>query len=157
MGKSFKKVGDWDKLRYLSVSLRQGLMTASNISVKRFGLIAEKIAKQHISSQDLPWAPLSQEYKAGKKKHGFSEKILVRTSTYFQSITAWSEGLSGYAGVKKGVREPDGEEVADIAKIHEYGSSKHPARPLWQPTFEEAFNKWKASETPLHIYKRKNL
>jgi hypothetical protein len=155
MANGIRKFGDWNKLDVLSKTLRTGLVESCHISVKLFALSAEKIAKEHISKQDLGWKPLSAQYAKSKQKKGFSEKILVRTSTYYQSITSWREGFSGYAGVKKTVREPTGEMVADIAKIQEYGNSKTPSRPLWQPTYKEAITKWRLESTPLHIYRKK--
>ncbi len=176
-----KKIGNWNGARALVNSLASDLDKACAISAKRFGLIAEGIAKEHISKQDLGWEPLSEDYrnqKIGKygrtRKDGGrdkrfkkqrSENILVASSTYFQSITSWADtygrGYTGYAGVDKKVTYSgnDGNmRVADIARIHEYGNDKTPARPLWQPTFKEAFEKWKATSTPIHFFKKsKNL
>jgi hypothetical protein len=159
-----KKIGNWSGVREITSSLQSDLTNACNVSAKQFGLIAEGIAKEHISKQDLPWAPLSEDYVEQKKKKGLSENILVATSSYFQSITSWAEGMNGYAGVKKKVYNEDGEEISDIAKTHEYGTSiagrnknvTIPARPLWQPTIKEAFFKWQKVATPVHIYKKKH-
>lgn len=162
-----KKIGNWRGVNDIISTLASDLDDSCKKSAMQFGLIAEGIAKEHISNQDLPWPPLSEDYVEQKKKKGLSENILVATSTYFQSITSWAEstgiGHTGYAGVKKKVVNEDGEEVADIAKTHEYGTSiagrnknvTIPARPLWQPTIKEAFTKWSAVATPLHIYKKK--
>lgn len=162
-----KKVGNWKGVNNVISTLANDLDDSCRKSAMQFGLIAEGIAKEHISKQDLPWPALSEDYVEDKKDAGLSENILVSTSTYFQSITSWAEkqkGYIGFAGVKKRVLNKDGEEVADIAKTHEYGTSiagrnknvTIPARPLWQPTIQEAFTKWSAVATPVHIYKKKH-
>jgi hypothetical protein len=158
-----KKIGNWDGTRSLIGHLASDLDNACSLSARRFGLIAEGTAKGHISKQDLGWDPLNEDYAEQKVNEGLSENILVATSSYFQSITSWADKYTGYAGVKKKVYNEDGQEIADIAKTHEYGTSiagknnniTIPSRPLWQPTITEAFQKWKETSTPLHFYKKK--
>lgn len=134
-----KKIGDWDKVRMLIFRLGDECEQAQQISLKRFGLKAEGLAKAHISNQDLGWNSLNPEYLARKIRKGYSENILVKTSSYFQSITSYVVGDTVYAGVKKIVKDKNGVEIANIARIHEFGSlsSGIPARPLWRPTLEE--------------------
>ena len=107
--------------------------------MRQIGLEAEKTAVEYLQKQDLGCKPLSERYKALKKRKGLSEKTLIATSTYFQSITSWTTKQAIYVGVKRNVKNKDGEEVANIAKVHEYGSVKRniPARPLWKPTLVE--------------------
>lgn len=126
----------------------------NTIELKRIGLQAEKKAVLHLRNQDLNWKPLSERYR--KRKTGersrtrndggrdrrfkkMSEKILIATSSYLQAITSWVQKETAYIGVKRGVKNKDGQEIGNIAKIHEYGSIARniPARPLWKPTFEE--------------------
>lgn len=154
MGASFRKVGDWDKVQGLVGNIGKEMIEARDTSLKRFGLKAEKIAVTHISLQDLHWQPLSPKYLAEKIREGYSENILVRTSTYFQSITSWVEKETAYAGVKRDVVDKDGQLVADIAKLHEYGSKSGaiPARPLWQPTFDEVLKWHKLENMPEKIF-----
>lgn len=174
-----KKIGNWKGVNEMVTSLARDLEDSCKKSAMQFGLIAEGIAKEHISKQDLPWAPLSEQYreqkigKYGRKrkdgdrdrrvKKQRSENILVSTSTYFQSINSWADSqgnsYTGYAGVDKkaSYKGEDGDmKVADIAKIHEYGNDKTPARPLWQPTIQEAFKRWSEVATPVHIYRKKH-
>ena len=133
------RVGDWAGVANMVAHLTEEMNKAKELSLKRWGLKAERVSKMHISSQDLGWKPLTPAYKATKIRKGLSENILVATSSYFQSITSFVEGDTVYAGVKKEVKNKDGEVIADIAKLHEYGSQSGqiPARPLWQPTFSE--------------------
>ena len=96
-------------------------------------------------NQDLGWKALNKDYKDHKKRKGLSTNILVSSSAYFQAITSFTKGKRVNVGVKKAARDKEGNEIANIAAIHEFGSSKRniPARPLWQPTLEET-TKWLA-------------
>lgn len=136
---SFERTGDWNKVRRLIDNLTHELEKSQQIALKRMGLLAEKIAVTHISRQDLGWKSLDSKTISQKVKLGYSENILVRTSTYFQSITSYVKDNVAYAGVRKSVRGQNGEVVADIAAVHEFGSQSAniPARPLWQPTMKE--------------------
>ena len=137
--KSYHKVGDWRKVTASTKMLKREMEIARMMSLKRFGLKAEAIAKGHISRQDLGWAPLDPKYLAKKIKKGLSNNILIATSSYFQSITSYVILDTAYIGVKKQIRHDDGSFIADIAKLHEYGSDTAgiPARPLWKPTLNE--------------------
>ena len=138
---AFKKIGDWEKVERLIKAIKPEMVAAKNQSLMRWGLKAEGIAKKHISMQDLNWKPLKPETLAAKIRKGYSENILVATSSYFQSITSWADlpNNTVYAGVKKEARDEEGNVIADIAKVHEYGSlsGRIPKRELWGPTFEE--------------------
>lgn len=152
-----QKVGDWEKVERLINNIKPEMVASKNLSLKRWGLKAEAVAKKHISMQDLNWVQLKPETLATKLRKGYSENILVQTSTYFQSITSWQDATINntvYAGVKKQARGKDGEIIADIAATHEYGSKsgRIPARPLWQPTFDEVVRWHFASNTPEKIF-----
>jgi hypothetical protein len=107
----------------------------------------ESKATSHLKNQDLGWQPLSPAYLRWKLSHRgrgsrrLSEKILIATGTYFQSITSYIESpTSAFIGVKRGVaREADGSDVIDIASIHESREprTRIPRRPLWEPTYNE--------------------
>lgn len=131
--------GDWLKVTSITRSLEQLGQQAMAEGLAKTGLYAEGKSKKHISSQDLNWTPLKKSYKDMKSKRGFSTNILVKSSAYFQSITSWSKGKTVYVGVKKVARDKEGNEIANIAAVHEFGSTKRniPARPLWQPTLKE--------------------
>lgn len=154
---AMQKVGDWDKVGLLLANLAKEMEIARQLSLQRWGLKAEQIATKHISSQDLGWKPLDPKYLADKVRKGLSENILVATSDYFQAIQSWvdKKTATAYAGVKKQVLNSEGEVIADIAAVHEFGSKsgKIPARPLWQPTFKETVDWfWKSDYTPEKIF-----
>ena len=114
----FKKFGQWDVVGLICSNMKKEAELAARRSVRNFGLKVEALAKKHMSAQDLGWAPLGKDYKRGKMAAGFSGNILVRTSTYQQSITTWTEnnGMKSLAGVKRNVVDEEGEE---LAKLHE--------------------------------------
>jgi len=124
--------------RELDAELRQTTAQAAQL--------VESTAVGHLRNQDLGWTGLKAAYLArkktarGKGSRSLSEKILIATGTYFQSITSYVEGLVAFVGVKRGVaREADGTDVLNLARIHEEGApnANIPARPLWKPTFDE--------------------
>jgi hypothetical protein len=154
-----KKVGDWDAAAKMISSLEFYCVVARNISLRRFGLKAEGIAKQHISSQDLGWEELKPRTVAKKIRGGLSEKTLVATSSYFQAITSWVQTTHGTVciGVRRDTIGKDGQEVHEVARIHEFGSQAQgiPARPLWTPTLQEAVAWHQQVNTPEMILKKK--
>lgn len=145
---SLKKIGNWKGVEKFVNNLGANMDKARIIILKRWALKAEAIAKLHINKQDLNWTKLDPKTISMKVRKGFSENILVMTSSYFQSITSWVDGDTGYAGVQKKARNEKGEELADIAATHEYGSRSGniPARPLWQPTYNETIEWFKRSK-----------
>ncbi len=142
-------IGDWDLALQLTKNLKDEMEDAAAKGMKIIGLQAEKIAKMHISRQDLNWKPLNEEYKERKKKQGYSTNILVRTSTYFQNITTYTTKTTTFAGVRRAVTDDDGNEIANLAAVHEFGSAKAgiDKRPLWTPTFVEV-KEWIKKEKP---------
>lgn len=154
-----KKTGDWKKVEKLIGNLSKEMKDARDTSLKRFGMKAEALAKQHMSKQDLNWKPLSPVTVAGKVRAGLSENILVATSDYFRAITSWTDTGTGtaYAGVTRTVKNKDGKVIADIAKIHEYGSKNIPQRPLWRPVLAENLDWFPKSKSTPQVLFRKSL
>jgi hypothetical protein len=115
--------------------------------LRQLGLKGERLAKEHLQNQDLNWTPLNVHYlkrkqNTGKGKRRLSEKTLIATGSYFHSITSYTTARTVAIGVLRGVRNADGVEIANIARIHEYGSKKRniPARPLWSVVRNELSN-----------------
>jgi hypothetical protein len=137
---SLKRVGDWKKAQNIIGALSHEMVEARNILLKRFGLYAEGQAKKHMSAQDLGWKPLKAETIKRKIRRGESENILIATSDYFQAITSWQDESKGevYIGVTKEKKNSEGEVIADIAAIHEFGLGGMPKRELWHPVFKES-------------------
>jgi hypothetical protein len=127
------------QMRQFMRQFRDDINRVNNRSIQRVGLRMEAEAAKHLANQDLGWAPLSPRYLARKEKAGQSDKILIKTSTYLQSITSTVERGRVFAGVNKEAREADGQLVADIARVLEFGSLKRgiPPRPLWSVVLAE--------------------
>lgn len=138
---NIKKTGDWNAVAGMLNGLQKEIEIAAQQTTMQIGLHAEGLARKHMTNQDLGWQELKARTITVKSKRGGSDLILVDTSSYFQAITSWFDKAKGiaYVGIKKTVKNEDGEEIADIAKVHEYGSVVRnvPARPLWQPTENE--------------------
>lgn len=135
------KFGDWElvdkMIRNMPMAIQQGL----DKSLKQVSLKAERLAVKFIQTQELKWKPLSKQYLSRKAQQGLSDKILIATSLYIQSITSKVMGNVGFAGVFRKVRTREGEILADVAKVHEYGSIKRniPPRRLWGVVFKEMY------------------
>lgn len=139
-------MGDWGKLKMASRSLASDIKKAEVIALKKIGLKAESTAKEYILSQPSSWSPLTREYRERKERMRRSNKILISTSSYIQSITHKVDArvMVAYAGVtKKAVHKESKRPLVDIAKVHEFGSKARniPARPVWQPTMK-LVKKW---------------
>ena len=113
-----------------------------------------------MSNQDLGWVALQPETMAAKLRKGYSNNILVASSDYFQAITSFAPKGTDvvYAGIKKSAKNSEGSDIADIAKVHEYGSltGNIPARPLWGPTLKEVLKWLPSSNTnPAKIFEKR--
>jgi hypothetical protein len=134
-----EKVGDWDKVRRVVDALGPDITEVTRKTLIKIGLKAERTAVDIIERQDFPNKDLSVKYRRWKERKGLSEKTLIATSTYFQAITSWPSqtGKTVYAGVKRTVRNAEGQVVADIAKALEFGVPARgiPPRPVWKMTY----------------------
>lgn len=158
------KIGNWDTVTRMVRGLEADMLQASHSCLTKWCLKAEATAKLHMSAQDLNWTPLNPDYLQDKIRQGLSENTLIATSDYFQAITSYVSPMArgnnptGWAGVKKAVLNADGEVIADIAKVHEYGSRVRniPARPLWQPTYAETVSWIGATKSvqPTQVFKQ---
>jgi len=155
---ALRKAGNWGRVTNLIHRLGKEAERAQALSLKRFGLKAEGQAKGHISKQDLQWRPLKPSTIAQKIRKGYSTNILVATSSYFQAITSYVSDDTVYIGVRRSARSSDGVILANIAAIHEFGSTSGsiPARPLWKPTFLETLA-WHSKNNRPEIILIKNL
>lgn len=150
-----QKIGDWEKVGLMIANLGAEMKKARELSLKAWGLKAESFALKHMRDQDLSWQPLNPHYLASKIRKGYSENILIATSDYFQAINSWVEDDTAYAGVKKTVTNSDGDVIADIAAVHEFGAGGIGARPLWQPVFKETMDWFMTSDkTPIRIFEK---
>lgn len=134
---SIKLTGDWDKVGHLLLTAPKKIDKINQRSLKRIGLKAEKLAVKLIKTQSLSHARLNEKYLAAKVRQGKSNKTLISSSNYLQSITSITSDNVAFAGVSKNVKNKDGSSTANIARVQEFGSISRniPARPVWLPVF----------------------
>ena len=141
MGKSFKiqKYGSTKDIANAFNNLNKAVEEGTKEALMKTGLKGEQLAVKHMKSQDLGWQPLDEKYLARKKKQGESNKVLIASTTYLQSITSVFQGNKTFVGVKRDAKAENGESLVDIAYIHEFGSIARniTRRPLWQPVLKE--------------------
>lgn len=135
--KYFQRFGDWDKAKMLTGNLKKDIDASNKIALKQLGLEMERQIVKKIKSQPGAWKALTEKYLESKQKKGFSGLMLVRSSSLLQSITSYADNKQAMAGVKRGKKNPEGGDVANIAAIMEYGSVKRniPPRPFLVPVF----------------------
>lgn len=89
--------------------------------MKRIGVYMVNSVQKNFDAQGRPkkWAPLSENYRKWKTKHGFSDRILILTNTLRKSINYKASDFETrvFAGEKYGV-------------YHQTGTRKMPARPF---------------------------
>ncbi len=130
--------GDWGRLLNDLSTAPARLDRARRRALADIADRLEGAAVGHIRAQDLSWEPLSPKYLSWKIQRGYSENIYVKTATLFRGITSEVEEDRAFVGVRRGtIREADGTDVVEIARWLEEGTSRMPARPLWEPTVEE--------------------
>lgn len=132
------KFGDWDLVRNMTMKMGATIDQSLKQSLMQITSRAEMMAVRFLADQSLSWQPLSKRYLDQKERKNQSNKILIATSTYFQSVTSKVSGNVGFAGVLKKERDKDGNVIADIAAVHEYGSIGRniPPRRLWIVVFK---------------------
>lgn len=101
----------------------------------------KKTVMRNFEAQGRPtkWKPLSPRYRAWKKEHGYTDKILVRTGRLRQSINTryTNDEAAVYTGVKYGV-------------LHQTGTRRLPKRPFLVlpnedlPIYERIVHDWVA-------------
>lgn len=92
------------------------------------------------------WTPLSERYLAWKIKNKRDPRILISTKEYMQAIEIREEKQEGskgksrivyVVGLPDRIHQDSGLPFRKLARIHEFGTKRIPARPLWRPTQEE--------------------
>lgn len=129
-----KRVGNWTGARTVTEQLEGEIDKFAKKLLRDTAVKGERMSVKFLRDQSLSWKPLSSSYKQSKISQGDSEKILIKTSQYLQSINSRVDGNEAFIGVLRTVMSEDGMSYADIAAALEYGvkSKNLPARPLWQ-------------------------
>lgn len=133
--------GDWDRLGGALNRVARRLTTDTGKAIGKNLAKIERKVLDHVDAQDLKWEPLSEAYAKKKEALGLDPDTLRATNQMYENITTdQPDELHGAVGVTRGVRTKNGEEITEIALIHEQpddDGSKMPARKLWKPVFEE--------------------
>ena len=133
-----KKIGDWNgAIRFCSsmgYEVRKKAEKAQWDICKKL----KQIVIAHLLAQDLNWEPLSRKTRQNKKEN--KNLILIDTEIYLDNIKVWKESGAARVGVKKGVLYKRGDNTISLERVailNEFGTSRVPARPLWNPSIEE--------------------
>lgn len=134
-----KKIGNWDGAMRMFSQMGYRVKTVTLQSQKEICKNLKDRVIKHLMAQDLNWQPLAiltKEIKTRKNK----DLILIDTELYLKSITVYQVGLTWYVGIKKGIvyrRKGSFVSVDRVAILSEKGTTKQPARPLWEPSIAE--------------------
>ena len=87
-----------------------------------------------IASQSFNWRPLKPEYRLYKIKNRLDPRMMISTGEYINSIEV--NELDDQIGYSVGVPNRlhnSGLSLRVLARIHEFGTIRIPARPHWRP------------------------
>jgi hypothetical protein len=91
-------------------------------------------AKLVIEQQRYRHQPLNPDYRDRKEAEGYDTRILIRTGEYLESISWGVTHGRVWAGVpSRKIHEDSGLPLHVLARIHEFGTSTIPPRPVWRP------------------------
>lgn len=96
--------------------------------------------RRYVSMQPGSWPPLRAAYRMSKIRRGLDPRMLLATHEYVNSIgLQWikesGDGLEVYVGVPNVDHSDARMPMAQLGRIHEYGSSNIPSRPHWGPVW----------------------
>lgn len=139
-GITFSKFGDWTKAGTVLQSLAGRTNSVFVAQIEEDGELILKTMKDHIRSQDLGWASLSDSTVISK---GGDTTIYVETGTLrdglsVRRVRAVANGVTIFIGASPWKsHSPSGKSLNEIMMWMEYGTDKQPPRPLVRPTWEE--------------------
>jgi hypothetical protein len=129
--------GAWKKVRDWLGGVEEEKV--NDIVVDEMALLGAVIVRRvqgHIQAQDLPWAPLAP---ITIKKKGFSD-IYIEKGDYMVNIVTELEKRKSRTILRVGPSKliaRKGLTFQELATYLEYGTSRMPARPVWNPVFRE--------------------
>jgi len=141
-----RRFGNWDKAKQvlgsnLGARLAQALRQAT---VKNAMLLVREI-KKGITSQAPGGVPFARLAQSTIERKG-SSKALIDTGFLLASVTQLILGDKAFVGVLRGARNKEGDEMANIGAIMEYGATINhpngaviilPPRPFLHPVMEQ--------------------
>lgn len=131
--------GDWDKAHDTLIRISVNLRPMFEVRLLEDGNFVLETLKGHIDKQDLSWTPLSP-VTVLKKGHDtiYIETGALKNGLRVEKITSGKKNFSVFVGASNKVTHaPSGLLLSDLMIMLEYGTSKIPPRPLFEPTKEE--------------------
>lgn len=127
------------QLQRLESSLRFSFNdgVTKQLAAKAAKELQNNITTRHFASS---YKPLNKNYAKWKRDEGFGNKFWRKTGELFSAITRWKQSgkiNSWIAGIPSGIRNSDGEEIAEYAKDNEFGRGNIPKRSLFRKTVKE--------------------
>ena len=95
--------------------------------------------KTKLENQVFNHEPLSPSYRQSKIDRRLDPRILIATHEYIDSFVAERDenaapGVIQFrCGVREGIHSSSGMTYSLLARVHEYGRGRVPARPHWRP------------------------
>lgn len=95
--------------------------------------------REKILNQGFSHIPLNPAYLQSKIDRRLDPRILIATQEYLNSFVAERDEeadagtIQFRCGVREGIHGPSGMTYKRLARVHEYGSGRIPARPHWRP------------------------
>jgi hypothetical protein len=116
---------------------QHSLVSRASITLERKAKEAVRDLRDIILKQKYNWQPLSSEYEDYKENHELDPRTLIATGEYVQNIVAWKDeyGFWHVGPRPNHIHEPSGLPLVVLARIHEYGTSTVPARPMYRPYY----------------------
>lgn len=132
-----RRIGDWTKAKLVTSTMKDTIKASADPGFSKLALKGESLMRRYIVRQPSSWPSLNPRYRQAKIRAGKSDKTLVRTSSMLHSIKGFSANQKAYIGIKRQVKNTDGESVANIAAIMENGSKARniPRRPFVRPVY----------------------
>lgn len=134
-----QKTGDWAKVEKLFAGIGERFKANVEAATKKNGVLLKTTIIQAFEQQGPGWQAHSPAYAKRKKRMG-KEQILITTGQLMGSISTHYPAFNeGFVGVKKGTASKGGQDIVNIAAVHEFGSPKRkiPARPFIAPAGEK--------------------
>ena len=100
----FKEFGNWDGILKMTARMPREIQQVNRKSLQKIALKTERETVLTLRNQSQGWVPLNPDYLARKIAQGKSEKILIATTTYIQSITSRQTGNEAFAGVLRNAK-----------------------------------------------------
>jgi len=143
---SVSRFGDWEKAKQmLGTNLGARLAKALRQATVKNAMLLVREIKKGITSQAPGGIPFVRLAESTIQKKG-SSKALIDTGFLLASITQIILGDRAFVGLLRGARNKEGDEIANIGAIMEYGATINhpngaviilPPRPFLHPVMEQ--------------------